>query len=175
MRNGTAKGIMSMSKENSTRLWNSVQDSMMPTAKLHNTSLIYLTVDDFQSYLRVTAPLMNPANPLRNIPLRVYIPSSPVASSNPSTPTKAPNPPTFEFKIIQTLIPPHTFNREVQTLGSALNGILPELFPSRRDPVLAEVVIHGAALPFRAPLEQVMKECAYADGWIAVVVRMVDA
>lgn len=28
IRNGTAKGIMSMSKENSTQLWNSVQDSV---------------------------------------------------------------------------------------------------------------------------------------------------
>lgn len=27
VRNGTAKGIMSMSKENTTQLWNSVQDS----------------------------------------------------------------------------------------------------------------------------------------------------
>jgi autophagy-related protein 5 len=56
-----------------------------------------------------------------------------------------------------------------------LNGILPEVFPSRRDPILAEVVLHGAIVPFKAPLEELMREAAYADGWIAVVVRMVDA
>lgn len=113
---------------------------------------------------------MNPATPLKNIPLRIYIPSAPVAD----TPTPSPTP-AFEFKIVQTLVPPHTPGKEVQTLGSALNSILPEVFPSRRDPVLAEVVLHGAVVPFKAPLEALMREAAYADGWVAVVVRMVDA
>jgi len=40
---------------------------------------------------------------------------------------------------------------------------------------LAEVVLHGAVLPFAAPLEDVMREGAYADGWICGVVRMIDA
>jgi autophagy-related protein 5 len=51
---------------------------------------------------------------------------------------------------------------------------LPRLFPSRRDAILAEVVLHGVPLPFRAVLEEVMRECAYADGWVSVVVVMLN-
>jgi autophagy-related protein 5 len=58
------------------------------------------------------------------------------------------------------------------TLGMALNKILPSLFPSRRDAILAEPILHGAAVPFRAPLEEVMREAAYADGWIHLCVNM---
>jgi len=127
--------------------------------------------DDFQNYLKTTSPLLNPATPLKHIPLRIYIPSSPLSTPPDFTST----PTTYAFKIIQTLISPLTPLRETQTLGSALNSILPDLFPSRRDAILAEVVLHGAVLPFAAPLEEVMREGAYADGWICGVVRMIDA
>jgi autophagy-related protein 5 len=63
---------------------------------------------------------------------------------------------------------------EVQTLGTALNQILPSLFPSRRDPIFAEPILHGASLPFNAPLEEVMREAVYADGWIHVSVVMLN-
>lgn len=76
---------------------------------------------------------------------------------------------------MQTLIPPHTPEREVQTLGSALNTLLPSLFPSRRDAILAEPILHGATVPFDAPLEELMREAAYADGWLHLGVAMVDA
>jgi autophagy-related protein 5 len=64
------------------------------------------------------------------------------------------------------------FKGEIQTLGSALNQMLPSLFPSRRDPILAEPILHGASLPFRAPLEEVMRVAAYADGWIHLSIVM---
>lgn len=38
VRNGTAKGIMSMSKENSTQLWNSVQDSWCSHLEIMHSS-----------------------------------------------------------------------------------------------------------------------------------------
>lgn len=57
-----------------------------------------------------------------------------------------------------------------QTLGAALRGLLPRLFPSSRDPVLADVVMHGAHVPFNAPLEELMREAAYPDGWLCLVV-----
>ncbi|KUJ11881.1 APG5-domain-containing protein [Mollisia scopiformis] len=155
IRNGTAKGIMSMSKEHSTQLWNTVQDN------------------DYASFSRINSILLNPPTPLKHIPLRIYIPSSP-SSSNPSS-----SQPNANFlgsiKIIQTLIPPVTERRETQTLGSALNAVLPSLFPSRRDAILAEPILHGAPVPFRAPLEEVMREAAYADGWIHLGVLMIDA
>ncbi|KAF4633005.1 hypothetical protein G7Y89_g5112 [Cudoniella acicularis] len=137
IRYGTAKGIMSMSKDNSTQLWNSVQDN------------------DFTTFTRIQSILLNPSIPLKNIPLRIYIPSAP--SPDDSHPLGS-------FKIVQTLILPRTQNRELQTMGSALNSVLPTLFPSRRDPILAEPVLHGAVVPMKAPLEEVMREATYADG-----------
>ncbi|KAH6674256.1 autophagy protein Apg5-domain-containing protein [Halenospora varia] len=148
IRYGTAQGIMSMSKDDSTQLWNAVQDN------------------DFTSFSRVQNILLNSARPLKHIPIRIYIPSAP--SPNDDHPLGS-------FKIVQTLITPKTQSREVQTLGAALNQALPTLFPSRRDPILAEPVLHGAVVPMRAPLEEVMREAAYADGWLHLCVVMIDA
>ncbi|TLS20955.1 uncharacterized protein PpBr36_10798 [Pyricularia pennisetigena] len=57
-----------------------------------------------------------------------------------------------------------------QTLGPTLRDLLPALFPSSRDPVLANVVLHGAPVPFSAPLEGLMREAAYPDGWLCLTV-----
>ncbi|KAL8342619.1 hypothetical protein RB598_004141 [Gaeumannomyces tritici] len=57
-----------------------------------------------------------------------------------------------------------------QTLGTALRSLLPTLFPSSRDPVLANVILHGAPVPFSAPLEALMREAAYPDGWLCLTV-----
>lgn len=55
-------------------------------------------------------------------------------------------------------------------VGPALRSLLPSLFPSSRDPVLAGVVLHGAQVPFGAPLEELMREAAYPDGWLCLIV-----
>lgn len=62
----------------------------------------------------------------------------------------------------------------MQTVGTALNQMLPSLFPSRRDAIMAEVILHGVHLPMKAVLEEVMRECAYADGWLNLVVVMLN-
>lgn len=59
-----------------------------------------------------------------------------------------------------------------QTVGGMLHTILPNLFPSRRTPVLAKPVLHGAVLPMSAPIEEVVRSSAYGDGWAYLVVRM---
>lgn len=62
--------------------------------------------------------------------------------------------------------------QQPQTLGPALKTLLPALFPSSRDPVLAGVVMHGAPVPFSAPLEELMREAAYPDGWVCLIVEL---
>ncbi|KAM3075188.1 autophagy protein 5 [Clarireedia jacksonii] len=166
---------MSMSKEHSTQLWNSVQDSMaFHLSILARKDTDTAPVDDFATYLKISTILLNPATPLKHIPLRIYLPSStPNSSSLPAT--KAPGEtPLYTFRTIQTLIPPHTVSKEPQTIGSAMNSILPTLFPSRRDAILAEVILHGATVPFKAVLEELMREASYADGWINVCVVMLN-
>ncbi|KAF6839459.1 autophagy protein 5 [Colletotrichum plurivorum] len=108
VRYGNAKRIMSLSKSDTSSLWNAVVDN------------------DFPSFARVNALLLNAPTPLRNVPLR--------------------------------------------TLGAALRACLPSLFPSSRDPVLANVVLHGSPVPFGAPLEGLMREAAYPDGWLCLAV-----
>lgn len=130
--------------------------------------------DDYLSFSKVSNILLNPSIPLKHIPIRIYIPSSPSQDLSSPDPDETASS-LGSFKIVQTPIPPRTPAREIQTLGSALNSILPSLFPSRRDPILAEPVLHGAVVPFRAPLEELMREAAYADGWLHLCVVMVDA
>jgi autophagy-related protein 5 len=142
---------------------------------------VLIVQDDCISFNAINHKLLNPPSPLRNIPLRIYIPSGPDISGALGS-----------FKVVQSLVPPRTSNRkwqtsiphrvvpadgvsgEVQTLGSALHSMLPLLFPSRRDAILAEPILHGAPLPFRAPLEDIMREAAYADGWIYLTVIMLN-
>ena len=59
-----------------------------------------------------------------------------------------------------------------QTIGGVLNMLLPNLFPSRRTPVLANPVLHGAVLSMSAPIEEVVRSSAYGDGWAYIVVKM---
>ncbi|KAK4131210.1 hypothetical protein BT67DRAFT_444977 [Trichocladium antarcticum] len=143
VRNGNAKQIMSLSKEHSTALWNAVQDN------------------DYASFSKIHSRLLNTPTPLKNVPIRVYIPSSP---NDPTGPTPG------SVKVVQTLVPPRLPSRAPQTLGTALKSILPSLFPSSRDPVLANVTLHGGPVPFRAPLEELMREAAYPDGWLCLCV-----
>ena len=83
------------------------------------------------------------------------------------------------FKVVQTLVPAKQgqgqgqgqgSGQRAQTLGGSLRSVMPELFPSSRDPVLANVVLHGVPVPFEAPLGDLMREAAYPDGWLCLVV-----
>ncbi|KAK1633827.1 autophagy protein [Colletotrichum phormii] len=177
VRYGNAKRIMSLSKADTSSLWNAVQDN------------------DYASFSKINALLLNAPTPLRNVPLRVYIPSSPPAGTTTTSTSAAAIPPSptaaapiaspapapapaqgdtpgpGAFKVLQTLIPPVVpGTRTRQTLGRALQSHLPSLFPSSRDPVLANVVLHGSPVPFSAPLEDLMREAAYPDGWLCLAV-----
>ncbi|WQF88335.1 Putative autophagy protein Atg5, UblA [Colletotrichum destructivum] len=179
VRYGNAKRIMSLSKADTSALWNAVRDN------------------DHASFAKINALLLNAPTPLRNVPLRVYIPSSPPpplsalaapvpASPSPSPTLDSPPPPpapaaaaaadqppsTGAFKVLQALVPPTVpgTRSTPQTLGRALQSHLPSLFPSSRDPVLANVVLHGSPVPFSAPLEDLMREAAYPDGWLCLAV-----
>ncbi|KAB5539558.1 autophagy protein Apg5-domain-containing protein [Coniochaeta sp. 2T2.1] len=147
VRNNNAQQIMSLSKEDTTALWEAVIDN------------------DYNAFAKVNNRLLNPPTPLKSVPLRIYIPSAPNNDSSGGASAAA-----AEYKVMQTLMPPRTSNRAPQTLGTALKTLLPTLFPSSRDPVLANVVMHGAAVPFAAPVEELMREAAYPDGWLCLIV-----
>ncbi|KAI8629931.1 autophagy protein Apg5-domain-containing protein [Xylariaceae sp. FL1651] len=149
VRNGNAQQIMSLSKENTTALWNAVQDN------------------DYTSFNKVNSRLLNTSRGLKNVPIRVYIPTSPNDIAGGNSPAGA-------FKVVQSLVQPRINDRTPQTVGAALRNLLPQLFPSSRDPVLAAAILHGSRVPFGAPLEELMREAAYPDGWLCLVVVPLD-
>lgn len=59
------------------------------------------TTDDYTSFVKINTRLLNPPNPLKSVPLRIYIPSSPKGTTDE---------PGF-FKVMQTLMPPRAGNR----------------------------------------------------------------
>ncbi|KAE8150775.1 autophagy protein Apg5-domain-containing protein [Aspergillus avenaceus] len=158
LRNGTAKGIMSLSKEDSSGLWKSVQNV------------------DLASFQRISNILLPPPNqPFRNIPIRIFLPLPPDSGSPALKVVQSPIPPfippssmaTSQLSLSRSSAAP-----QPQTMGTTLHSLLPNLFPSRRTPVLAKPVLHGAAVPMSAPIEEVVRCSAYGDGWLYVVIRM---
>ncbi|KAF2499269.1 autophagy protein 5 [Lophium mytilinum] len=148
LRNGTAKVVMSLSKADSTQLWNSVERM------------------NLKNFNPINHKLLNPqGSNLRHIPMKLYLPHAAPASEE-----GAPAPGTV--RVVQAVVTPLISNRQPQTLGTALKSVLPTLFPSTRRPMLAQPVLHGATVPLSANLHDLLRAAAYADGWLHVVVGM---
>jgi autophagy-related protein 5 len=170
LRTGTGKTVMFLSKEDSTQLWDSVRSH------------------DFATFNPINQKLLNPQGVnLRNLPVRLYLPHVKETSVEEEE-TKG------SVRIVQCLVPAMMGSREShplpfpkytydatetderkgqpQTVGTALNHILPTLFPSRRSPLLAQAVLHGAVVPLNTGVEELLRVAAYLDGWLHVVVVM---
>lgn len=159
LRSGTAKPIMTLSARESKALWTSTQD------------------DDLATFSKIHGSLVPSPGQMRNIPLRVYLPSSPGQDPNKA-----------QIRVLQSHIPPTIApgnqaspaalrggaapGQQPQTLGTALHHLIPSLFPSRRTPILATPLLHGAPVPMSAQLEELVRWACYADGWLSVVVAM---
>ncbi|KAK5084102.1 Autophagy protein 5 [Exophiala xenobiotica] len=183
LRSGTAKPIMSLSAADSTLLWRSTREN------------------DLSVFSRIHASLLPTNMPWRNIPLRLYLPSTNAnrqndAESTVTTETDTEQPkviptgsqPQGQIRVIQSQIPPYSSASTAptttqlrlpssgqgtpQTLGTALHSLLPGLFPSRRTPILAKPLLHGAPIPMNAVLEEVASKACYADGWVNIVIAI---
>jgi autophagy-related protein 5 len=64
-------------------------------------SLTKMVTDDYNAFAKVNNRLLNPSTALKSVPLRIYVPSTP---NNDSA--------SAEYKVMQTLMPPKTSNRE---------------------------------------------------------------
>jgi autophagy-related protein 5 len=156
LRSGTAKPIMTLPTGDSKALWVSTQENDLPT------------------FARIHQSLLPGHGQLRNIPLRLYMPSSPEDGAGAA-----------QMKMLQTHVPPSipasspnpalargTTGSQPQTLGTALHTLIPTLFPSRRIPILARPLLHGAPLPMNSNLEELAKWACYADGWLSIVIAI---
>jgi autophagy-related protein 5 len=157
LRSGTAKPIMSLSAADSKALWSSTQDN------------------DLAVFAKIHQSLLPSRGQLRSVPLRIYLPSSPEGDET-----------TAQMKVLQAQVAPSLPAQtggtaaqartagaaQPQTLGTALHNLIPSLFPSRRTPILARPLLHGAPIPLSANLEELASWACYADGWIHLVIAM---
>ncbi|KAF2090488.1 autophagy protein 5 [Saccharata proteae CBS 121410] len=161
LRNGTAKAVMSLSKESSTQLWRAVE------------------AQDLEMFNPIYQRLVSPQGGagLRHLPMKVYLPSTPDVAA-PGEEGEAiqegstPGLQVGSMRTVVALVTPMYSSRQPQTLGTALNAMLPTVFQSRRTPLLAVPVLHGAVVPLSAVVEDLVKAAAYADGFLHVVVSM---
>ena len=138
-----------------------------------NSSLKLVDLKSFQRISNILLP--PPSQPFRNVPIRIFLPLPPSEKSPSLKVVQSPLPPSVPSSSIQSsqLVSSRSSpSTQLQTIGGVLHTLLPNLFPSRRTPVLAKPVLHGAVLPMSAPIEEVVRSAAYGDGWAYVVVRM---
>ena len=76
MRNGTAKAVMSLSKDDSIKLWKATESRMLNDDTFPKRGkLLIITLDDIQSYNSVHSKLLNhPGSELRHCPIKIYLP-----------------------------------------------------------------------------------------------------
>jgi len=151
LRNGSAKVIMGLSKDDSTTLWQSVQQ--------HDMTLFSSINQKF-----LDPP---PGMELRHIPMKIYLPNATSPTSNTG------EQPLGTLKVVQGLVKPYNEAGALQTLGGALHALLPTVFPSRRSYIFAHAVLHGAVLPLAAPVQDLMRSVVYCDGFLHIAVIMV--
>jgi len=148
IRHGSNRVVMSLGKDDATQLWASVEKH------------------DLDSFNAVNKKLLNPPGvALKSIPFKVYLPSA-APSDSTSAPIQG------HLKVVQSLLSPNVSSRQPQTLGTALNSLLPSLFPSRRSPLLAVPVLHGAIVPLGVGLQELAEMSCYADGFLHVAIVM---
>lgn len=146
------------------------------SASMMEGSLTLSKPVDLPSFQRISNILLPQlSQPFRNVPIRIFLPLPPDAESSALKVVQSPLPPSIpasNMQSSQVLSSRLSPTSQPQTVGTVLHTLLPNLFPSRRTPVLAKPVLHGAVLPMSAPIEEVVRSSAYGDGWAYLVVRM---
>jgi autophagy-related protein 5 len=84
VRNGNAKAVMSLSKVESTKLWDSLRERASKASCIGGFGVL-TELDDFDKFWSVNEKLVNVENP-KNIPLRIYVPSAPRIIQQPIPP-----------------------------------------------------------------------------------------
>lgn len=179
LRNGTANAIMKLNTEDSTALWQAVVDRkccpLPPHAFTNQYSKVhYPCSDNLTQFASIYNRLVPATSTLRHIPLRIYLPASDIGAPSSPDPASLSSIRSGHLRVVQALVQPFVpGTREQQTLGNALNVMIPALFPSRRRMVLARPVLHGAVLPLEAVLDDLMRGAVYADGWLSLGIDMI--
>lgn len=113
--------------------------------------------------------------------MKIYLPTSASQSTSQTIPESASEDDDAaavgkagHIRVVQSLVSLQLPTKQPQTLGTALNGVLPSIFPSRRSPLLAQPVLHGAVVPMGANLEELGKAAGFGDGFLHIAVVMMS-
>ena len=158
LRNGTAKVILSLSKDDSTSLWQSVQDH------------------DLWRFAPIYKRMLHPPSgePLRCVPIKVYIPQI-AAGQAGSSAGQDQSETRGALRVVQGLVPPTSVSSGgAQTLVLALHSLLPKLFPSRTLYIHARAVLHGAIVPPSTKIEALMEGAAFCDGFLHLAIKLLE-
>ena len=121
----------------------------------------------------INTKLLNPPGlELRHVPIKIYLPSSATHTASETIPEDTKQ--AGHIRVVQSLVPLQLPSKQPQTLGTALNSIMPTIFPSRRNPLLAQPVLHGVLVPLSALLGELGRSAAYADGFLHLGVAMLS-
>lgn len=123
--------------------------------------------------------LYPPGVSIKHVPIKVYLPNAAGQNTSEAIPEEPSENDaaaiagrTGHIRVVQSLVPLQTASKQPQTLGTALNTALPTIFPSRRNPLLAQPVLHGAVVPMAASLEDFGRYASYGDGFLHVTIVM---
>lgn len=129
--------------------------------------------DDWDLFNSVNAKLLAPPGlTVKHVPIKFYLPAAASTASTSQTLPEGSEPQPGHIRVVQALVPLQLPSKQPQTLGTALNSVLPGIFPSRRAPLLAQPVLHGAVVPMGANLGELGRVAGFADGFLHVVVAM---
>jgi autophagy-related protein 5 len=67
-----------------------------------------------------------------------------------------------------------TDTEEPQTIGTALNSLVPELFKSKRAALVARPVVHGVVVAMNTPLAELGQVAVYPDGFLHITLAMMS-
>lgn len=144
LRNGTGKVVMGLSKDDSTQLWEAVQDRQFtPLSFLSLQKLTSIVLqDDLGLYNPIYQKLLNPpGTALRNVPTKFYLP---IAATDASTEGSSAG----SVRVVQALVPTMISSSELSDV-EVYGHIAKKHVQSNRKP-LATPSIQYCHLSFRA-------------------------
>lgn len=142
--------------------------------------------DNVTSFNHINNKFLNPPGAtIRHTPIKLYLPSAPPPPSGGSVEEVQQ---AGRIRLVQSLVTPLSPSRthlehrpfistdrtsgQIVTIGKALNSILPTVFPSTRNPILALPVMHGAVVPMSAPVQELLRAASFTDGFLHIAVIM---
>ncbi|KIW01474.1 hypothetical protein, variant 1 [Verruconis gallopava] len=151
VRYSSTKVVQRLSMDDALQLWEAVEKH------------------DFALFSPIQQKMMRPRDvEIKNIALKIYLPATASDDDDEKSSTTP-----GHLRVIQGLVPPQISARQPQTLGTALNSLVPSLFPSRKMPLLAQPVLHGAIVPLGVSLDTLSEIASYADGFLHMTVAMI--